>query len=288
MNPDRWKVRLQPKLILGLVVMAMVLLLSLTLVVTTMYRRRMEEYFSKIAFDQASVAAEIIDGDAVRRYYETGKKDAYYHEIHEYLLMVKQKVGLKYFYVVVPEEDVMVYIWDSGVEGEEGVCDLLDEDAYYGGGHRLMHEAFAVDADRKILVTRNAEYGYLASAYVAILDSAGVPVALASVDISMEIINQQLLTFVGGAVLVSCLILIISAVAYYYYVRHIVIRPAVILHDAAGKLVKDEMDDLGNFTIDIHSGDEFEDLAQAFQYMTVELSEYIKNLTDMCKLYKAG
>ena len=281
MNPDRWKVRLQPKLILGLVVMAMVLLLSLTLVVTTMYRRRMEEYFSKIAFDQASVAAEIIDGDAVRRYYETGKKDAYYHEIHEYLLMVKQKVGLKYFYVVVPEEDVMVYIWDSGVEGEEGVCDLLDEDAYYGGGHRLMHEAFAVDADRKILVTRNAEYGYLASAYVAILDSAGVPVALASVDISMEIINQQLLTFVGGAVLVSCLILIISAVAYYYYVRHIVIRPAVILHDAAGKLVKDEMDDLGNFTIDIHSGDEFEDLAQAFQYMTVELSEYIKNLTEV-------
>ncbi len=281
MNPDRWKVRLQPKLILGLVVMAMVLLLSLTLVVTTMYRRRMEEYFSKIAFDQASVAAELIDGDAVKRYYETGKKDAYYHEIHEYLLMVKQKVGLKYFYVVVPEEDVMVYIWDSGVEGEEGVCDLLDEDAYYGGGHRLMHEAFAVDADRKILVTRNAEYGYLASAYVAILDSAGVPVALASVDISMEIINQQLLTFVGGAVLVSCLILIISAVAYYYYVRHIVIRPAVILHDAAGKLVKDEMDDLGNFTIDIHSGDEFEDLAQAFQYMTVELSEYIKNLTEV-------
>ena len=281
MNPDRWKVRLQPKLILGLVVMAMVLFLSLTLVVTTMYRRRMEEYFSKIAFDQASVAAEIIDGDAVRRYYETGKKDAYYHEIHEYLLMVKQKVGLKYFYVVVPEEDVMVYIWDSGVEGEEGVCDLLDEDAYYGGGHRLMHEAFAVDADRKILVTRNAEYGYLASAYVAILDSAGVPVALASVDISMEIINQQLLTFVAGAVLVSCLILIISAVAYYYYVRHIVIRPAVIVHDAAGKLVKDEMDDLGNFTIDIHSGDEFEDLAQAFQYMTVELSEYIKNLTEV-------
>lgn len=281
MNPDRWKVRLQPKLILGLVVMAMVLLLSLTLVVTTMYRRRMEEYFSKIAFDQASVAAEIIDGDAVKRYYETGKKDEYYHEIHEYLLMVKQKVGLKYFYVVVPEEDVMVYIWDSGVEGEEGVCDLLDEDAYYGGGHRLMHEAFAVDADRKILVTRNAEYGYLASAYVAILDSAGVPVALASVDISMEIINQQLLTFVGGAVLVSCLILVVSAVAYYYYVRHIVIRPAGILHDAAEKLVKDEMDDLDNFSIDIHSGDEFEDLAQAFQYMTVELSEYIKNLTEV-------
>ena len=281
MKPDKMKVRLQPKLILGLVAMAVVLLVSLTLVVTTLYRRRMEEYFSKIAFDQASIAAELIDGDAVRRYYETGQKDEYYHQIHEYLLMVKQKVDLKYFYVVVPEEDVMVYIWDSGVEGEEGVCDLLDEDAYYGGGHELMHEAFAVGAEKKILVTRNAEYGYLASAYVAILDSAGVPVALASVDVSMEMINRQLTDFVATAVAVSCLILVLSAFAYYYYVRQIVIRPAGILHTAAEKLVKDEMDDLENFAIDIHSGDEFEDLARAFQYMTVELSEYIKNLTEV-------
>ena len=88
MKPDKMKVRLQPKLILGLVAMAVVLLVSLTLVVTTLYRRRMEEYFSKIAFDQASIAAELIDGDAVRRYYETGQKDEYYHQIHEYLLMV--------------------------------------------------------------------------------------------------------------------------------------------------------------------------------------------------------
>ena len=281
MKPDRWKVRLQPKLIMGLVGVAVILLASLTLVVTTLYRRRMEEYFSKIAFDQASVAAELIDGDAVKRYYETGQKDQYYHQIHEYLLMVKRQIGLKYFYVVVPEEDVMVYIWDSGVEGEEGVCDLLDEDAYYGGGHELMHEAFAVNAEKKILVTRNPEYGYLASAYVAILDSAGVPAGLASVDISMEMINRQLLAFVASAVIVSCLILVLSAFAYYNYVRRIVIRPTRILHNAAEKLVKDEMDDLDNFSVDIHSGDEFEDLARAFQYMTVELSAYIKNLTEV-------
>lgn len=281
MTSKRWRIRLQPKLILGLVAMAVILLLSLTLVITSLYRRRMEEYFSGVAFNQASIAAEVIDGDAVRRYYETGEKDEYYYQIYEYLLMVKQKVNLKYFYVVVPEEDVMVYIWDSGVKGERGVCDLLDEDAYYGGGQKLMHEAFAVDAENKILVTRNAEYGYLASAYVAILDSAGVPVALASVDISMEMINRQLLSFVISALAVSCLIMVISIFVYYNYVRRIVIRPVDILHDAAEKLVKDEMDDLENVAVDIHSGDEFEDLAQAFQYMAVELSEYIKNLTEV-------
>ena len=39
------------------------------------------------------------------------------------------------------------------------------------------------------------------------------------------------------------------------------------------------MDDLENFSISVKTGDEFEELADAFQFMTVELSEYIKNLT---------
>ena len=89
----------------------------------------MEDYYSRVAFDQASIAAEVIDGDRIAGYYATGEKDAYYEEIREYLLMVKQTVGLKYFYVVVPEDEVMVYIWDAGEPGEEGVCDLGDSDA---------------------------------------------------------------------------------------------------------------------------------------------------------------
>ena len=35
-----------------------------------------------------------------------------------------------------------------------------------------MQGAFAVDAEQTILITNNEEYGYLASAYVAILNKA--------------------------------------------------------------------------------------------------------------------
>ena len=274
-----WKIRLQPKLLLGLVAMAAILVMILAPSIARLYRTRMEEQYSKLAFGQASVAADLIDGDRVEQYYLTGEKDAYYEEIHRYLLDAKEKMGLKYFYVVVPEDEVMFYIWDAGVAGEDGVCDLGDTDAYYGGGNELMHRAFAVDAEQTILITNNEEYGYLASAYVAILNRAGTPVALASVDISMDMIDQQIRQFLGLTLCVVLVVLLLSIFAYYYYVRRILIRPLGTLHHAAIGLVESRMENLSDFKVDLHTGDELEDLSDSFRYMVSELNEYIRDLS---------
>lgn len=274
-----WKIRLQPKLLLGLVLMAAILVMILAPSIAGLYRARMEEYYSKLAFDQASIAAELIDGDCVEQYYLHGVKDAYYDEVHSYLQCVREKMGLKYFYVVVPEDEVMYYIWDAGVAGTGGVCDLGDVDAYYGGGNELMHKAFAVDAEQTILITNNEEYGYLASAYVAILNGAGTPVALASVDISMDMIDRQIRQFLTLTVYVTLAVLLLSIFAYYYYVRRILIRPLGTLHHAAIGLVENRMENLADFKVEIHTGDELEDLSDAFRYMVAELNEYIQDLS---------
>lgn len=273
------KISLQPKLLLGLVTMAAALALTLIPAITGLYRMRMEEYYKNLAFNLASAAAEYIDGDSIEKYYTTGEKDAYYDEVGNYLLNIKENVGPKYFYVVVPEEDVMVYIWDVGLPGEEGVCELGDSDAYYGDGYRLMHEAFAVDAEQTILVTENEEYGYLASAYVAILDGEGQPAAPASVDISMDMINAQIRQLMLLTLLVTLGVLVVSVFAYYYYVRRILIRPLKTLHGAATGLVEDNVEHLGDFSLDIKTGDELEDLSDSMNYMVGELDEYIKNLS---------
>ena len=273
------RIRLQPKLLLGLVVMAAVLVGILAPSVAQLYRTRMEERYSELAFGQASVAADLIDGDKVEQYYRTGEKDEYYDEIHCYLLDAKEKMGLKYFYVVVPEAEVMYYIWDAGVAGEDGVCDLGDTDAYYGGGNELMHKAFAVNAEQNILVTKNEEYGYLASAYVAILNGAGTPVALASIDISMDMIDQQIRQFLVLTLCITFAVLLASVFAYYYYVRRILIRPLGTLHHAAMGLVESKMEGLADFRVEVDTGDELEDLADSFQYMVAELNEYIRDLS---------
>ncbi len=275
------KKHLQAKLLLGLVVMAVGLLAALMPAIAELYRLRMEEYYSKLAFSQASIAAEYIDGDRVMKYYLTGEKDDYYEFIRRYLQTVKEKADLQYFYVVVPEEDVMVYIWDVGADGDEGICELGDADAYYGGGKELMHKAFAVDAEQNILITDNDEYGYLASAYVAILDSSGTPVALASVDISMDMINEQISLFLVLTLCITLVVLALSVFAYYFYIRRILILPLKTLHSAAIGLVEnnDGMEALKNFNVDVRTGDEVQELADSFQYMVGKLNEYIGDLS---------
>ena len=159
------KRHLQSKLIIGLVMIGIVLMIAMSLAVMNMFRVQMEHQYSRTAFDNATIAAAIINGDTIKRYRETLQKDEYYEEVREKLESIRSTVGLKYLYVVIPE-DVQFYIWDTGEEGDEGVCDLGDTDEFYGDGYEVMHSAFSPDAEETILITDNAVYGYLASAYV--------------------------------------------------------------------------------------------------------------------------
>ncbi len=274
----RKKSHLQAKLLLGLFVMAVILLMALTPAITQRYRIWMEGYYSKLAFSQASIAAKYIDGDRVKQYYLTGETDHYYETIRQYLRTVREQVELKYFYVVVPQEDEMFYIWDVGPDGDPGVQKLGETESYYGGGNEVMHKAFAVDAEQNILITNNDEYGYLASAYVAILDSSNTPVALASVDVSMDMINEQIRYFQITTLIIMIFVLIISDILYYFYIRKILINPLGILHRAVRGLLENKKETLEDFKVEVHTGDELQELADSFQYMVTELNDYIRDL----------
>ena len=271
---------LQGKFAISLVVMLLAIVVSVTAIIAVQYRSRMEKLYSDAAFDMASYAAKILDADKIRAYYKTGKKDAYYEEMRTLLLRAKQAFGVKYFYVVVPERDQMVYIWDVGEPGEQGVCDLLDRDDYYGGGNELMHAAFAKDAPHTILVTRNEEYGYLASAYLAILDRNGAPVALASVDVSMDHIDKQ----VNGMILISAGfavgVLLLCLAGYWWCIRRIVIEPLDKLAGAARNFTseRERGEGLVMEKVRISSKDEIGELYRAMSKMEIDMANYLDNL----------
>ena len=272
--------RLRAKFLVGLTLMAIVLFAVISAVIAWLYDGTMQEHYRKIAYDQAKIAADCIDGDAVERYYTTLEKDAYYEEIRTFLLRIKQTVGLKYYYVIVPEDTRMFYIWDAGEEGEEGVCDLGDADPYDEGGNETLHSIFSADAveDHAIFVSRNDTYGYLVSAYVPIFNSAGEPVAMASVDLSLDDIEHQILVFVAALLGIIVAVLAVLVFLYSIYIDRKIIAPLLTLKAAASTLVSSSMERLDEFEIDVHTGDEIEDLADAFGRMTKELSAYIGNL----------
>ena len=277
---DRKKGKLQLKFLMGLMAMTAVLMVALGCVITRQYRQSMETYYKKLAFDEAKIAAEYIDGDTIKSYAVTLTEDSYYDQVSRYLLYMKETIGIKYFYVVIPYEDHMYYIWDVGKEGEEGVCSLGDVDDYYQGGREIMRGAYLnPDGEDTILITNNEEYGYLASAYVAILDSSGQSAALSCVDISMDMIDRQIEGFVAAVVLVILLVLIVFIVGYFFFIRHSVLRPLSRLSQAARTIVSEQMDDLSSFRVDVKTGDEIEELGDAFNRMAHELHSYIENLS---------
>ena len=108
---------------MGLIAMTVVLMITLCFVITRQYRRSMESYYTKMAFDQAKIAAEYIDGDTIKDYALTRKTDSYYDQVSRYLLYMKETIGIKYFYVVIPCEDHMYYIWDVGRRGRREYAD---------------------------------------------------------------------------------------------------------------------------------------------------------------------
>ena len=277
-SKSKKRMHLQPKLFIGLILLGVVLMAALTFTIAKIYRNHMEEQYSKTAFDMATVAANLIDGDTIAGYRETGVKDEYYEEVRKNLQMLRDVVDLKYCYVVIPENK-QYYIWDTGEEGDDGVCDLGVTEDYEEGGYERMHdEAFSTDWQERMLISNGETYGYLASAYIPILDSKGEPAALVGVDIALDDINREINNFVTTLMLISFVILLISSVLYHFYTRRILIKPIRTLHDDTEKLVSDNMEDLDSFENRVHTGDELEELGMSFEFMTHELSDYIKNL----------
>ena len=272
---------LQGKFAISLAVMLLAIVGSVTAIIAVQYRERMVQYYSEMAFNMATYASKIIDGDLARRYVETGVKDEYYERIRMILLRAKQAMGLSYFYVVVPEPDKQVYIWDSGEPGEEGVCDLRTEECYFSErANVIMRAAFAKDAPHQIVVTRTEEYGYIASAYVAILDKSGTPAALASVDVSMDVIDSQINGMILASVVFSVVVLFFFLLGYWWCIRRVVINPLDTLSQAARNFTSEHAreDGLVMDKIRITSRDEIGDLYKAMSKMEIDMTNYLSNL----------
>ena len=65
------------------------------------------------AYTYTKSAAEMIDGDKIAGYVETGEKDEYYYEVLHFLNAFRLNTDIQYFYVFVPCEEDLVYIWDA-------------------------------------------------------------------------------------------------------------------------------------------------------------------------------
>ena len=280
----RKKGSLGRKVILSVIFLFTLVWLLMSIGILLFYRQNMEEKYSQNAYFQAYSIAKYIDGERVKVYQETLEKDEYYEEILAYLIDMKEVSEAKYIYVVVPKEKGYLYIWDGGnPETDEGVCDLGDFDEYYQDGEKEMKAAFEKGGSEQLLVTNNSDYGYVASAFVPIYDSSGQPVALSSVDLSMDIINSDINRFLMYSALIMAAILLAASVIDYQLVSRSLLKPIKHLGDLSENFVSEQMQRGEILEPDIRTGDEIEGLADSLSSMSRQLRTYMNDFEKVTK-----
>lgn len=266
---------LKKSVMTGIVVLAVILTVGTNLIVGLQYRDRKIEDSSDLAFSYTRAAAEFIDGDSIQRYLETNTKDPYYEEVMEFLNSFQLNTNLKYYYVFVPMENDLIYIWDA--EHYEGACSLGYHEEYMVGGKEAVRDVYRTDPIEEISITKDDTYGYIASAYSPVFNSAGEPVAIVGVDLSVPGLNQEIFSFLVNSVVFVAIITFLLSGIYFFYTKRNILKPIDLLHRAAGRMVENLEEDQVQ-EIDIRTGDEIEELASAFVQMNLEVKEYIKKL----------
>ncbi|MBD5521909.1 MAG: SpoIIE family protein phosphatase [Lachnospiraceae bacterium] len=268
--------KLGMKALAGLFILAVVVILSTSLTIDIRYKKEQMSAYNDIAFSYARTAAEYIDGDRIRSYIENNTEDDYYRQVQRFLAISQAQTDLEYYSVFVPYEEELVYIWDVG--SSEGVRPLGYREAYMEGGQEIAGQIFTNTYTERIIVTRDSEYGYIASAYAPVLDSGGEMVAIVGVDLSMPGIRKALFHFLITVIFSVTAVIAVLMGLFYVFIRKNIITPIDRLNSATKEMVG-SLESEEFFHVEICTGDEIEELSESFAQMYLELREYLRELS---------
>lgn len=210
---------------------------------------------------------------------------------------VSSNENLTRFQVVVPEESGLMVLWDERNNKEvdsEGFYIVEDVDfhrAYKPWEQEMIKElstktlmeSFDTDAQSITKLRVHQEDGELAGSSVyPIFDKMGKKIiAYAVLDVSVSGIQKNILSlmlFISGIILV---IMVIGILFYFYRMKKTLINPIVSLKNSSQNAVSRIKQGEKIFNLDIHTGDELEELLRSFEDMEAGLVSYIEENTKI-------
>jgi len=271
--------RLRPKLIFAVLISSVLLIGSVCISVSYFFRKGIMQNIEDNAIDHAKTLANFVDGDTIDSYLKTGQADDYWYEVNTYIQTTVRNSHLLYYYVFYPEENDIVYIWDSEYSDPQKA--MNHHEKYLPQGKAASAAAFSETPVIDIYITLNNElYGNIASVFYPVYDSNGKPVALTGVDLSIPDIDAIIFRFNIKIIISVIGVIILLMVAFYFFVSKQLIRPLKILNKAT-KLFVRNLDSNETLNLSIHTGDEIQELADSFQSMDGELKNYIQELSSV-------
>lgn len=248
-------------------------------------------YADRVLINGSAIAQMLPVEDVKTIIAENGDQSEAYHRTARLLNQLKLDGGVAFLSLVVPDEDSVTFYIDAMVEemGDDPAAqipygmDILYVDAAYDEAdlknYLIAWEQYAKNEGiDEPLITDN-DYGYNYSGVAPILDENGQAIAEIQYILDMSQVRAHLNTVLFNMLLISFVIIGVAMILYIFFVRGVVTKPV-------GKLAAftQEITDSGVFEnqrIEIKTGDEIESLSDSFNYMLVELENYIANLSKV-------
>lgn len=268
--------KLQNTVLVSFTALAVVLIIIISGVVGTQYVDKEMENCRSTAYAYTRSAAELIDGDKIAHYLETEEKDAYYYEILDFLNAFQANTNIRYYYVFVPFENDLVYIWDANLE--EGACELGYHEEYMEGGKEATYAIYRQNPPEEIEIVDDETYGYIASAYSPVFDSSGSPVAVVGVDMPMPDLHKNINDFLVIVIIAIVLVVLAAILICFIFVRKQIVDPINKICGAARSMVEN-LENEESIQVSVHTGNEIEELFDSFKQMYGDVKDYISKLS---------
>ena len=263
-----------------LLISASILLIAVTgsLITFLLYRQAVIEEHAKVGQGVAKLAASVVDPGAVERYLTEGDDAEGYRETEERLYRVRESspdIQYVYVYRILPDGCHVVFDLDTDdLPGEEPGA-IVPFDPSFSDYIPALLSGEPIDP-----IVSNDSYGWLLTAYAPVYNDAGDCVCYAAADISMEKLRNNELRFTAREIsLFLGFFILILAVALWLAEENVIAPVNAIAH-AAGTFAYDSEEARAESVeairaLDIHTGDEIENLYRAILKTTGDTMRYI-------------
>ena len=282
------KFSLGKKLTVLIILLSVTLSLAAILVSYRVFSSTMTDYYERLGTNLVRTLASQLDADELDRYYETGEMDDAYYVTQDFIRDMAENNEVEYLYVVRPHGTGVTFLFDSDMDvdtdgsySEGGYCAL--------GSYVDLVGEFADNLDNLLagrpvepIIQWDESYGWLMTAMTPVLHSDGSVAGYVMADISMnEVMNTQRDFLLVLATLLASLT-VVFILLFLFVTRKHVIRPIDLLTQATAAFIQNNEAELAAGTAavnvpDIHTKDELELLANAFEKMQADMISYIRS-----------
>lgn len=292
----------------------MILLLALALTITAaavgydVYAGTMDAHYQMLAMNVSKTAASLVNAEEVRELvaqvmeiyrkdpaptYDSDEEWAEYLSqytgiseqesfttLYDTLYKIKTANNVLSLYISYMDSESMTGIYIIDADKTETGCPTGTWDIIYPQNYEAMkHPENGFEA----YITDTEEYGWLCSAGAAVLDDSGKAVAHVFTDISMESVMADRQAFLMRLCAILIGVTTVITLALIKVVNTALVKPINSLASAASSYVeaKEEGEVSALALLDIHTGDEVENLSHALKRMERDINGYIENLTHV-------